>query len=75
MPRAVKELPIITKVGWNSLFQAGFNVNDSLPGTVFANFGHHLDGFTLSLGSGLVLSELILGKEPSVDLSPFQMPV
>lgn len=47
---------------------------DSLGGGVFLSFGHDLDGFTLGLGSGKVMSELILGEEPSVDMSPFRLP-
>lgn len=41
---------------------------------VFLNFGHDLDGFTLGLGSGKVMAELVLGEQPSIDMSPFRLP-
>ncbi|KAI4668824.1 uncharacterized protein J4E78_002652 [Alternaria triticimaculans] len=39
------------------------------PGGLFLNTAHFDDGVTLSLGSGKVTSELILGLPPSVDIS------
>jgi glycine/D-amino acid oxidase-like deaminating enzyme len=42
---------------------------------VFLSFGHDLDGFTLGLGSGKVVAELVLGEESSIDMSPFRLPL
>jgi glycine/D-amino acid oxidase-like deaminating enzyme len=42
-------------------------------GGVFLNVGHYLDGLAVGLGSGKVMAELILGKEPSVDTSHFDL--
>jgi len=39
------------------------------PGGLFLNTAHFDDGVTLSLGSGKVMSELLLGLPPSVDIS------
>ncbi|KAI4693542.1 uncharacterized protein J4E88_001915 [Alternaria novae-zelandiae] len=39
------------------------------PGGLFLNTAHFDDGVTLSLGSGRVMSELLLGLPPSVDVS------
>ena len=38
-------------------------------GGLFLNTAHFSDGVTLSLGSGKVMSELLLGVKPSIDLS------
>ncbi|KAF2261849.1 nucleotide-binding domain-containing protein [Lojkania enalia] len=38
-------------------------------GGLFLNTAHNSDGMTLSLGSGKVMSELLLGLPPSVDIS------
>ncbi|KAH7320757.1 FAD dependent oxidoreductase [Stachybotrys elegans] len=43
-------------------------------GGLFINTGHHSDGLTLSLGSGKVMGELLLGREPSVDISGLGLP-
>lgn len=41
----------------------------STIGGIFVNTGHHSDGMTLSLGSGRVMSELLFGLPPSVNIS------
>ncbi|KAH6976531.1 hypothetical protein BKA56DRAFT_589745 [Ilyonectria sp. MPI-CAGE-AT-0026] len=46
----------------------------SIVGGLFINTGHHSDGLTLSLGSGKVMGELLLGQEPSVDISGLGLP-
>lgn len=46
----------------------------SVVGGLFINTGHHSDGLTLSLGSGKVMGELLLGQEPSVDISGLGLP-
>jgi D-amino-acid dehydrogenase len=38
---------------------------------LFLNTGHGPLGWTLAAGSGLAMSELITGKDPSIDLAPF----
>ena len=40
-----------------------------MAGGVFLNVGHAKDGIKLCLGSGKVMSELILGRKPSADIS------
>ncbi len=42
-------------------------------GGVFISAGHGPWGISLSLGTGKVLAELIEGKRPSVDLTPFRL--
>ncbi|KAK3944661.1 FAD dependent oxidoreductase [Diplogelasinospora grovesii] len=76
MPGTSHGKPIMTKVPWNILFpDSEEGLQDKDPdGGVFMNFGHDLDGFTLGLGSGKVMAELILGRQPSVNLSPFGLP-
>ena len=39
------------------------------PGGLFLNTAHFDDGVTLSLGSGKIMSELLMGLPPSVDVS------
>lgn len=75
MPRTSNHLPIITKVAWNRLF-----LKENLPaqdtsGGVFLNVGQYLDGFTLGLASGKVMSELIRREKTSVELAPFELPL
>lgn len=38
-------------------------------GGLYINTGHNSDGVTLSLDSGKVMSELLLGQTPSVPIS------
>ncbi|KAI4656021.1 hypothetical protein J4E93_000737 [Alternaria ventricosa] len=75
--------PIVTKVDWdllgmdNDFREAPLRSEqeDDLqhgrygPGGLFFNTAHFDDGVTLSLGSGKVMSELLLGLPPSVDVS------
>lgn len=68
MPCTAHGRPIMARVPWSLLFQGEDEGN---KGGIYLNFGHGLDGFTLGLGSGKVMSELILGEKTSVDLSPF----
>lgn len=74
LPRTTNDLPIITKLCWNDLFPSDTDESKHHSGGVFLNLGQYLDGYTLGPGSGKVMSELIGGKEPSVDLSPFSLP-
>lgn len=44
------------------------SVQSPSVGGLFVNTAHFGDGVTLSLGSGKVMSELLLGLQPSVDV-------
>ena len=58
--------PIVTKIEGSDL--GGLNVGDGGGGVWIAS-GHGPWGISLSLGTGLVLSELIEGKQTSADIS------
>ncbi|RAR15489.1 FAD dependent oxidoreductase [Stemphylium lycopersici] len=75
--------PIITKVNWDLLgvekgfrnvprssnqIQVGSDCNHS-KGGLYLNTGHFGDGVALSMGSGKITSELLLGLVPSIDVS------
>ena len=55
-PAPADSLPVIGEVG-----QTG----------VFAGFGHHHIGLTGGPKTGRLLSQLILGQRPNIDLSPY----
>lgn len=75
MPGVPQGRPIMAKVPWDLLSSdSGSSRHPESPNGIYLNFGHDLDGFTLSLGSGKVMAELIQGQEPSIDLSPFKLP-
>lgn len=80
MPRTTTDIPIITKLDWTDLYPSASEIKESSPedvlnqGGVYLNLGQHLDGLTLGPGSGKVMSELIGGKNTSVDLAPFSLP-
>jgi len=68
--------PIVAKVDWELLGMSDNYKEEGDPddsrcnsGGLFLNTAHFDDGVTLSLGSGKVMSELLLGLSPSVDLS------
>lgn len=80
LPQATPDHPIIANVGWDRLVSGGDAARASdnrgrtepcsvLKAGLFVNTAHNDDGVTLSLGSGKVMSELLLGVEPSVDIS------
>lgn len=84
-PRASPNRPIITKVHWSLLENPG-NIQGDKPycgsdlkqktlvdGGLYINTGHGSDGITLALGSGKVMSELLLGRTPSVPVSAFDL--
>lgn len=71
VPEIPQDRPIIAKIPRGLLSDK--SVLESHSG-VYLSFGHDLDGFTLGLGSGKVLTELVLGREPSINLSPFGLP-
>ncbi|KAI4698248.1 uncharacterized protein J4E84_001384 [Alternaria hordeiaustralica] len=75
--------PIVMKVDWELLGMEDESWDRPLPskqgrddqdgrygpGGLFLNTAHFDDGVTLSLGSGKVMSELLMGLPPSVDTS------
>ena len=82
-PLAMFRHPIVTKVDWELLgmddssqdtprlsTQEDGDQDDRYgPGNLFLNTAHVDDGVTISLGSGKVMSELLLGLPLSVDIS------
>lgn len=73
MPAVPQGQPIMDKVPPELLISSqGCSKGSDLG--VFISFGHDLDGFTLGLGSGKVVTELVLGEESSIDMSPFRLP-
>ena len=82
-PLAMFRHPIVTKVDWELLgmddssqdtprlsTQKDGDQGDRYgPGGLFLNTAHVDDGVTISLGSGKVMSELLLGLPLSVDIS------
>ncbi|OAX81829.1 hypothetical protein ACJ72_03832 [Emergomyces africanus] len=82
-PLAVPNIPTITKVDWEMLgdskptlkSEASFNSfrhhGSPLIGGLYINTGHNSDGITLGPGSGKVMSELLVGRTPSVSISNF----
>ena len=44
-----------------------------LPNSVFYAFGHHHVGWTLGGITGQLIAELVQGKEPAIDLSPYSL--
>jgi glycine/D-amino acid oxidase-like deaminating enzyme len=86
-PLATFDHPIITNVDWTLLGMHGNTQEMPLssrqegtpadcqysPGGLFLNTAHYGDGVTLSLGSGRVMSELLLGLPPSIDISGLRL--
>jgi glycine/D-amino acid oxidase-like deaminating enzyme len=80
-PLAVPNKPIITKVKWSLLGDPSSQAEvspDSLScphlpvmGGLYINTGHNSDGVTLAPGSGNLMSDLLLGRTPSIPISGF----
>ncbi|KAI4619859.1 uncharacterized protein J4E92_004587 [Alternaria infectoria] len=82
-PLAMFRHPIVTKVDLEllgmddssqdmprlSTQEDGVQDDRYSPGGLFLNTAHFDDGVTLSLGSGKIMSELLMGLPPSVDVS------
>ena len=74
--------PIITKVDWNLLAKTSSSKaspecsskDSKVIGGLFINTGHGSSGVSQGPGSGKVVSDLVLGKTPSVDLSGLGLP-
>ncbi|KAK2595263.1 hypothetical protein QQS21_007050 [Conoideocrella luteorostrata] len=72
MPRTARGQAIIDRLPEALLFpeaNLGAKTTREREGGVYLNFGHDLNGFTLGLGSGKVMAELILGHQTSVGSS------
>lgn len=69
-PGRTSLLPIISQVPGPMI--STDNVRSEASG-VFINWGHGSYGLTLGMGSGKVMSQLICGQEPDVDLRPFTL--
>ncbi|KAL8847098.1 MAG: hypothetical protein Q9221_007847 [Calogaya cf. arnoldii] len=65
-PANEKQLPIIAGVPSSKL---STNRNKDGKPSVYINAGHGSYGVTLGMGSGKIMSQLILGEEPSVNVS------
>ncbi|PGH29198.1 hypothetical protein GX50_08061 [[Emmonsia] crescens] len=82
-PLAVPNKPTITKVNWDMLGDPKPKLESEAPldsferhsspviGGLYLNTGHNSEGITLGPGSGRVMSELLLGRTPSVPISNF----
>ncbi|OJD24453.1 hypothetical protein ACJ73_04189 [Blastomyces percursus] len=80
-PLAAPDIPTITKVNWEMLGDSKTKLESDAPlngskqqrspviGGLYLNTGHGSDGITLGPGSGKVMSELLLGRTPSVSIS------
>ena len=62
-PDAPTGRPIIARI-----HEADLGDGAKVPGGVFVATGHGSWGVSLSLGTGYVVSEMVLGREPSVDV-------
>ncbi|KGO72764.1 FAD dependent oxidoreductase [Penicillium italicum] len=85
-PQAVPNRPIVTRVKWSLLgyLEDSPRMAHSCPrgpvepkpavvGGLYINTGHDSDGVTLGPGSGKVMSELLLGRMPSVSVSELDL--
>jgi glycine/D-amino acid oxidase-like deaminating enzyme len=82
-PLAVPNRPVITKVEWSLLGDPDSNAKLSrgrpksspspVTGGLYINTGHNSDGVTLGPGSGKLMSDLLLGRTPSVPISEFRL--
>lgn len=88
LPETLSRIPLITKLPsgklFSSLLKSPGELDSSMSdlddgnqidaqGGVFVNAGHFTDGLTLGLGSGKVMSEIIEGRETSIDVSAFSV--
>lgn len=65
--------PIIAKLPLEQLL-AGRKVPKNIAGAFYLNTGHGSDGITLGPGSGKVMSDLIYGRKPTINISGLGMP-
>ena len=75
-PAAKPNRPIIAKVPMHELYPHAISRLDLHPyyrsdktGGLFVSTGHNSDGVTIAPGSGKVMAELLLGMEPSINIS------
>lgn len=84
-PQASPDRPIITRVSWSALGDQSVSekayanyISPAGPETVlrgglYINTGHNSNGVTLAPASGKVMSELLLGRTPSVPITGFDL--
>ncbi|KAI4121852.1 MAG: hypothetical protein LQ338_006133 [Usnochroma carphineum] len=65
-PENQKQLPVIAAIPSSKLSRA--RCCDGKP-SVYINSGHGSYGVTLGMGSGKIMSQMVLGEEPDVDVS------
>ncbi|KAL8745703.1 MAG: hypothetical protein Q9184_007839 [Pyrenodesmia sp. 2 TL-2023] len=70
-PANEKQLPIIAGIPSSMLSTNGSRAGKS---SVYINSGHGSYGVTLGMGSGKIMSQLVLGEEPSVNLTKMGIP-
>lgn len=69
-PETPSRLPIISAVPGSKLTTQDTTIlSDDRRPSVFINSGHGSHGISLGMGSGKVMSQIILGRKPDVDLS------
>ncbi|KAL8902944.1 MAG: hypothetical protein Q9207_004267 [Kuettlingeria erythrocarpa] len=71
-PANENQLPIIAGIP-SSLLSAEASTGGEW--SVYINSGHGSYGVTLGMGSGKIMSQLVLGEEPSVNLSKMGVPL
>ncbi|KAI0859126.1 hypothetical protein F4860DRAFT_483965 [Xylaria cubensis] len=76
-PATPSGLPIIDKVSPVDLTANPASCNTSLasgvPNGVFVCWGHGSYGLTLGMGSGRLMSQLMRGEKPDIDISAFRL--
>lgn len=66
-PVSKSGVPIVTKVAESDLY--GVETGKGAAGGVYIAAGHGPWGISLSLGTGYVVAEMVVGKKPSADVS------
>lgn len=76
-PATKSGLPIISKISPSNLANSATDDGNSKAvassGGLFVCWGHGSYGLTLGMGSGRLMSQLMNGDKPDIDLTPFSM--
>lgn len=74
-PATKSALPLMTEVESLRLTSNSKTVSDTetCSSDLFVCWGHGSYGLTLGMGSGRLMSQLMSGEEPDIDLSPFSL--